>query len=76
MENPYVWQEPYEAAMLETDLAKLKQRIQAAKSSIDDRLQELLMDHGGTAEERLDISDALAALNVLRRGLEKDGQAW
>jgi hypothetical protein len=66
MENPYVWQEQYKAAMFETDRAKLRQLIQAAKLSIDDRLQELLMDHGGTPEERQAISDALAGLNVIR----------
>jgi hypothetical protein len=29
------------------------------------------MDHGGTLEERLAITDALGGLNVLRRELEK-----
>jgi hypothetical protein len=33
-----MWYEQYKAALLETDRAKLPQRIQAAKSAIDDRL--------------------------------------
>jgi hypothetical protein len=31
------------------------------------------MDHGGKPEERQAISDALAALNLIRRELEKGG---
>jgi hypothetical protein len=76
MENPSDWRDLYKSAILETDRAKLIRLIQQAKSSIDDRLQELQVDHGGTPEERLAISDALAGLNVLRRELEKDGQAY
>jgi hypothetical protein len=75
MKDPYVWRELYEAAMFETDRTKLRQRVQAAKFSIDDRLQELLKDHGGTPEERQAISDALVGLNVIRRELEKDEPA-
>jgi hypothetical protein len=39
MESPHMWYEQYKAALLETDRAKLPQRIQAAKSAIDDRLR-------------------------------------
>ena len=67
MEAHYVWEEPYKAAVLETDRAKLQERVHAAKAAIDDRLHELQLDHGGSPEERIAISDALAALNVLRR---------
>jgi hypothetical protein len=73
MDTPYVWHDLYKSAMLETDRGKLQQRIHAAKAAIDDRLQELLMDHGGTPEERQAISDALAGLNVIGRELERDG---
>jgi hypothetical protein len=66
----YSWQVPYEAAMLEIDDAKLTIRLQQAKFAIDTRLHELRTDHGGTAEERQAISDALAGLNMLRRELE------
>jgi hypothetical protein len=75
MKADYVWEEPYEAAVLETDDKKLPNRLHAAKAAIDKRLQEMQMDHGGTPEERRAISDALAGLNVLRRELETRSQA-
>jgi hypothetical protein len=71
MRADYVWDESYKAAVLETDNNKLPDRIRAAKSAIDTRLQEMQTDHGGTPEERNAISDALAGLNVLRRELER-----
>jgi hypothetical protein len=70
MRADYVWQESYQAAILETDDRKLPQRLQVAKAAIDDRLHELQRDHGGTLEERQAISDALGGLNVLRRELQ------
>ena len=69
MKAYYVWEESYEAAMLETDDKKLPNRLQAAKAAIDNRLHELQFDHGGTPEERQAITDALGGLNVLRRYL-------
>jgi hypothetical protein len=70
MRADYVWHESYKAAILETDDKKLPNLLQAAKAAIDDRLHELQADHGGTAEERQAITDALGALNVLRRELQ------
>jgi hypothetical protein len=70
MKADYVWEGLYEAAILETDDGKLQQRIQAAKGAIDTRLHEMQLDHGGTPEERLAITDALSGLNLLRRELE------
>jgi hypothetical protein len=70
METQYIWQESYQAAIIETDDGKLPHRLQAAKAAIDNRLHELQLDHSGTPEERLAVSDALAGLNVLRRELE------
>ena len=75
LKTNYVWDELYEAAILETDYVRLPQRLQAAKAAIDDRLHNLLLDHGGTPEERLAISDALQGLNVLRRQLQTRLQA-
>ena len=69
MKAHYVWEGPYKAAVLELDLEKLPQRVHEAKAAIDARLHELQLDHGGRAEERQAISDALASLNVLRREL-------
>jgi hypothetical protein len=70
MKAHYVWEESYQAAILETDDKKLQNRIQAAKAAIDNRLHDLHADHGGTLEERQAITDALGGLNVLRRELE------
>ena len=69
MKAHYVWEESYEAAILETDDKKLPKCIQGAKSAIDNRLHELQFGHGGTPEERQAITDALGGLNVLRREL-------
>ncbi len=71
MRPDYVWDEVYKAARAETNESKLPNRIQAAKAAIDDRLHDLQEDHGGTPEERLAISDALAGLMFLRRELER-----
>ena len=70
MTPEYIWQELYQAAIIETDDGKLPNRLRAAKAAIDNLLHELQLDHGGTPEERLAISDALAGLNVLRKELQ------
>jgi hypothetical protein len=70
MKADYPWQELYEAAILETDDAKLLQRIPTAKAAIDARLQELQTDHGGTSEEQQALSEALVGLTVLWRDWE------
>ena len=70
MKADYPWQEAYEAAILETDDAKLLKLLPVAKAAIDTRLHDLQIDHGGTPEERQAIGDALAGLNVLRRDLQ------
>ncbi len=71
MRAEYVWEELFRAAIIDTDVGNLPNRVRAAKAAIDNRLHELLMDHGGTPEERQAISDALAGLNILRRELER-----
>jgi hypothetical protein len=70
MKTEYVWRKAYEAAILETDDLKLPKLLLAAKSAIDDRLHDLLLNHRGTPEERRAISDALQGLTVLRREVE------
>ena len=59
-----------QAAIVETNVMKLRERIQSAKAAIDTRLHDLQLDHGGTPEERQAITDALNGLNFLRRELE------
>ena len=41
MRAAYVWDEPYKAAILETDDKKLPSLLQAAKAVIDKRLQDM-----------------------------------
>jgi hypothetical protein len=62
----YGWEESYQRAILETDRSKLPERIDAAQTSINHRLQEINAGHD-SKEERLAIRDALAGLKVLRR---------
>jgi hypothetical protein len=62
----YGWEESYTNAMLETDRSKLPERIEAAQTSINHRLQEINAGHD-SVDERRAIRDALAGLNVLRR---------
>jgi hypothetical protein len=61
----YGWVEIYQRAMLETDRSKLAERIEAAQTAIDRRLQEINAGHDSTDERRA-IRDALAGLRVLR----------
>jgi hypothetical protein len=60
----YGWEESYKNAMLETDRSKLGERIDAAQTAIDRRLQEINAGHD-SVEERGAIRDALARLRVL-----------
>jgi hypothetical protein len=60
------WEKLYQAAILETDWAKIEEHIQAADFAISARLQEL-SNHGGTPEENQAIRDALSGLRALRR---------
>jgi hypothetical protein len=71
MKADYAWNEPYLAAILKTDDAKLPNRLKTAKAAIDARLHELQSDPGGTPEERQAINNALAALYVLRKEEEQ-----
>jgi len=47
MRADYVWEESYQAAIVETDDRKLQDRIQTAKAAIDNRLHELQSDRVG-----------------------------
>jgi len=62
----YTWHESYLSAVLETDWTKMHERIQAAESAIDERQRVLSLDHGGTAQERQAIADAINGLKALR----------
>src|SRR5579859_3331128 len=66
-ETSYDWERLYTAAIFETNRSKLKSRIDATQAAIDSRLLEMNADHGGAAEERLDIETAQASLEVMRK---------
>jgi hypothetical protein len=57
------WQPQYEAALLELDPKKLRQRIEEAETAIFNRLQ--CLSSSSYELERQAIDDALAALRVL-----------
>jgi hypothetical protein len=61
----YKWHEPYQAALLEFDPEKLKEKIAAAEAAIFQRFQELAgeTDH---SEERTSLQDALNAIRALQ----------
>jgi hypothetical protein len=75
------WQKPYQAALLETDHSRLKQKILDAEAAILKRRRELSFDgpHAGSSfrndsaprAELMEISDALSGLNTLRNELQK-----
>ena len=67
----YPWMYEYLLAILETENNKLAKRIAAAESTIRARVDELNRDHGGTAEERASLTNALARLDKL--GVERLG---
>jgi hypothetical protein len=66
----YGWQRFYEAAVVETNPLRLPVLIQSARAAIDARIQQLVQDHQGTADERQAISDAIAGLDLLRKELD------
>jgi len=61
------WERDYVDALLETDDAKLGERLTKAEESIYARVDVLEIDEA--AEERLLISSALFGLDMLRRDL-------
>ena len=81
MNRTYDWQQPYEAAILETDRSRLPKLIAEAQAAIDARLAALHslsegkangeMDGGadGLFEEKQAIADAQAGIRILIREL-------
>ena len=66
MTTDYSWQESYMKAFLESDWTKMEEKIRTAESEIRERQRLFAEDHGGTAEERQAIADAINGLRVLR----------
>ena len=63
----YSWENPYLAAVLETDQAKLHELVQAAQARIDNRIQELAVDGDGGSEEQKALDAAVRGLDLLRK---------
>ena len=68
----YAWEYEYIFAVLETDDARLPDRISSAELAIGSRLDELKKDHEGALEELSAIVNALGGLEKLR--LERLGE--
>jgi hypothetical protein len=64
-----LWQELYRAAMLELDPTKLVKKIEAARTAIERRNEELPGSNrnGSAEEERQVMTDALENLRALQR---------
>jgi hypothetical protein len=60
------WQTLLQEALLELDRDKLKQRVQAAETTIFQRLQEISQDSDHQAERQA-IEDGLSSLRFLKR---------
>ena len=60
------WQREYQAALLELDSERLRERVAAAETAIFNRLQAISRGSNHTAERQA-IEDALASLRVLKR---------
>ena len=65
--NRYPWEAVYEAAILETELSRLPERISAAQAAINSRIEQMQQDHQGTPEERDAIASALAGIRILKK---------
>jgi hypothetical protein len=61
-----VWRDLYRAALIETDTARLSERIAAAEWALVLRARELFHTPGDHIEEQSAIDDAMYALQALR----------
>ncbi len=62
----YAWERLYQAAILETDNAKLPQLIERARTTINARLGELALNGDNSAEQQA-MELALQALKIVQR---------
>jgi hypothetical protein len=65
------WRELYKIALLETDWSKMEDRIQPAERTMQERLHEFSLHHGGTPEDNQAIADAMNGLKILRVDLAR-----
>ena len=72
---PPAWHALYQAALFETDRAKIPERIDLAEKAILDRVHELFVTNRDHIDEDLVLDDALYALNALRNCVFPDSNA-
>ncbi len=65
------WKVLYQAAMCESDLNMLPERIEDAETALVMRAQELSSTSGDKFEEKESLDDALCSLHALRRSLKR-----
>ena len=61
------WREPYLAALLELDSAKLKERVEVALAAVQQQTRDLNASSTASPHERQALRDALTALQALQR---------
>ena len=65
------WKDLYQAAMCESDLNKLPERIADAETALVMRTRELSYTSGDKFEEKDSLDDALCILHALRSSLKR-----
>ena len=73
--SPMGWHALYQAALFETDRAKIPERIDAAEKAILDRVKQLFVVNKDHIEEDQILDDALYALRALRNCVVTDVDA-
>ena len=69
--DPQSWKDVYQAAMCESDLNKLPERIADAEAVLVMRTRELSCTSGDKFEEKDSLDDALCILHALRSSLKR-----
>jgi hypothetical protein len=70
--NLWSWKDLYQAALFESDLKKLPERIADAESAVVTRTRELFYASEDGTEERDSLEYAMCALHSLRRSLKSE----
>jgi len=66
MNETMLWEELYAAAVLETDPAKIADRIDQAQGALRERWQSLHQTPHAHERERRRLEDAMRTLNLIR----------
>jgi hypothetical protein len=64
------WKDLYQAAMCESDVKKLPERITEAEAALVTRARELFYTSGDKLEEEESLDDAMCILHALRSSLK------